>query len=467
MDGVAAGRIGLRWWCRQYLAELLQEHQKLGPFMQVLPICSRLLNQEIMRVSGMFRQPGVGDFDRLPPASPNQMHPSHIMPNFGGNSFGPWNGMRPERVSFSQGPMGWQGAAQSPSSYIVKKILRLEIPTDAYPNFNFIGRLLGPRGNSLKRIEASTGCRVFIRGKGSIKDPNKEEQLKGRAGYEHLDDPLHILIEAELPANVIDARLAKAQEILEELLKPVDLGIKKMSKSLLQAARLQKSPRASPKPRKKFEATEVRRSSRARNSVSYKEDFDELDSFLRRRSGSRNTEQGRDYTGRIASYEQQQRAFKRAERLQNRLDPENPSFVKTMVRSHVSSCFWLGLPTRFCKLHLPPREFKMVLEDEEGGEFDCVYIGNRTGLSGGWRGFAMHHNLEDGDSLVFELVEPDRFKIYVIKAADEDVNESESVDEEADGDKKDTSAKDAAEQNDSPDAEPLKGAKRRKLRGRR
>jgi hypothetical protein len=39
--------------------------------------------------------------------------------------------------------------------------------------FNFIGRLLGPRGNSLKRIEASTGCRVFIRGKGSIKDPGK------------------------------------------------------------------------------------------------------------------------------------------------------------------------------------------------------------------------------------------------------------------------------------------------------
>jgi protein quaking len=49
----------------------------------------------------------------------------------------------------------------------------------------------------------------------------KEEQLKGRPGYEHLSDPLHILIEAELPANVIDAKLAKAQEILEELLRPV------------------------------------------------------------------------------------------------------------------------------------------------------------------------------------------------------------------------------------------------------
>jgi hypothetical protein len=53
----------------------------------------------------------------------------------------------------------------------------------------------------------------------------------------------------------------------------------------------------------------------------------------------------------------------------------------------------------------------MVLEDEEGGEFDVVYIGNRTGLSGGWRGFSMHHDLEDGDSLVFELAEPDRFKV--------------------------------------------------------
>lgn len=39
--------------------------------------------------------------------------------------------------------------------------------------FNFVGRLLGPRGNSLKRVEASTGCRVFIRGKGSIKDAEK------------------------------------------------------------------------------------------------------------------------------------------------------------------------------------------------------------------------------------------------------------------------------------------------------
>lgn len=50
---------------------------------------------------------------------------------------------------------------------------------------------------------------------------SKENKLRGRSGYEHLNDPLHILIEAELPANVIDTRLRDAQEIIEELLKPV------------------------------------------------------------------------------------------------------------------------------------------------------------------------------------------------------------------------------------------------------
>lgn len=55
----------------------------------------------------------------------------------------------------------------------------------------------------------------------------------------------------------------------------------------------------------------------------------------------------------------------------------------------------------------------MVLEDENGVEFDTVYIGSRAGLSGGWRGFSMHHNLEDGDALVFELTAPDCFKVVI------------------------------------------------------
>lgn len=55
----------------------------------------------------------------------------------------------------------------------------------------------------------------------------------------------------------------------------------------------------------------------------------------------------------------------------------------------------------------------MVLEDEHGNEYDAVYIGSRTGLSGGWRAFALEHKLDDGDALVFELTEPTRFKVSI------------------------------------------------------
>uniref|UniRef100_A0A5B6YIG1 K Homology domain-containing protein n=1 Tax=Davidia involucrata TaxID=16924 RepID=A0A5B6YIG1_DAVIN len=212
----------------QYLTELLAEHQKLGPFVQVFPICSRLLNQEILRVSGMMSNQGFSDYDRLQCRSPSPMSSSNIMANLGGTGLGGWtgngwSGLPRERFGGPQGmTMDWQAAPGSPISYVVKRVLRLEIPVDSYPNFNFVGRLLGPRGNSLKRVEASTGCRVFIRGKGSIKDPDKEDSLRGRPGYEHLSDPLHILIEAELPVNIVDARLRQAREIIEELLKPVD-----------------------------------------------------------------------------------------------------------------------------------------------------------------------------------------------------------------------------------------------------
>lgn len=47
----------------------------------------------------------------------------------------------------------------------------------------------------------------------------------GKPGYEHLNEPLHILVEAELPVEIIDARLMQAREILEDLLKPVVYAI--------------------------------------------------------------------------------------------------------------------------------------------------------------------------------------------------------------------------------------------------
>jgi protein quaking len=125
-------------------------------------------------------------------------------------------------LSQASSVQNWLGSQGSSSGLIVKRTIRVDIPVDHYPNFNFVGRLLGPRGNSLKRVEASTDCRVLIRGRGSIKDPTKEEIMRGKPGYEHLNEPLHVLVEAELPVEIIDSRLMQAREILEDLLRPVE-----------------------------------------------------------------------------------------------------------------------------------------------------------------------------------------------------------------------------------------------------
>lgn len=239
----------------RYLAELLAEKQKLIPFTQVLPMCTRLLNQEIRRVSGLT--PGFVDQERFEHDSPFR--------SFGHNPNGRqmdlegWSVMQTEdnghlqRVAPIQAAsMGWPGLPGVPTTPVVKRVVRLDVPVDKYPNYNFVGRILGPRGNSLKRVEAVTECRVYIRGKGSVKDSVKEEKLKDKPGYEHLNEPLHVLVEAEFPEDMINSRLDYAVTILENLLKPVDESLDNYKKqqlrelALLNGTLREESPRMSP-----------------------------------------------------------------------------------------------------------------------------------------------------------------------------------------------------------------------------
>ncbi|KAH1063039.1 hypothetical protein J1N35_028026 [Gossypium stocksii] len=206
----------------KYLSELLAERQKLSPFMPVLPNTYRLLNQEILRVTTLLGNASVLGQSGLEQASP--LASAGIFSN-GGADMNGWTSRFQSEMSGlvrSSSAQNWVGSQGSCSGLIVKRTIRVDIPVDSYPNYNFVGRLLGPRGNSLKRVEANTECRVLIRGRGSIKDPTREEMMRGKPGYEHLNEPLHILVEAELPVEIVDARLMQAREILEDLLKPVD-----------------------------------------------------------------------------------------------------------------------------------------------------------------------------------------------------------------------------------------------------
>ncbi|XP_019196423.1 PREDICTED: KH domain-containing protein At5g56140-like isoform X3 [Ipomoea nil] len=206
----------------KYLAELLAERNKLSPFVPVLPHCYRLLNQEILRVTTILENALILDQSGLEHASP--MASGGLFSNGGANMDRWASRFQSEKMSGlvqTTSSQNWLGGQSSSSGHIVKRSIRIDIPLEQYPSYNFVGRLLGPRGNSLKRVEASTDCRVLIRGCGSIKDPAKEELMRGKPGFEHLNEPLHVIVEAELPLEIIDARLAQAREILEDLLKPV------------------------------------------------------------------------------------------------------------------------------------------------------------------------------------------------------------------------------------------------------
>ena len=64
----------------------------------------------------------------------------------------------------------------------------------------------------------------------------------------------------------------------------------------------------------------------------------------------------------------------------------------------------------------PPSRRKVVLRDSAGKAWDVICIegqGNHY-LSGGWRSFARHNNLKQGDVCKFELVSIDEMQVHVL-----------------------------------------------------
>uniref|UniRef100_A0A8C5PKC8 QKI, KH domain containing RNA binding n=1 Tax=Leptobrachium leishanense TaxID=445787 RepID=A0A8C5PKC8_9ANUR len=129
---------------------------------------------------------------------------------------------------------------------IVQLQEKLYVPVKEYPDFNFVGRILGPRGLTAKQLEAETGCKIMVRGKGSMRDKkkavtnilecsmlalNKEEQNRGKPNWEHLNEDLHVLITVEDTQNRAELKLKRAVEEVKKLLVPAAEGedsLKKM-----------------------------------------------------------------------------------------------------------------------------------------------------------------------------------------------------------------------------------------------
>uniref|UniRef100_A0A8C4SPX0 KH domain-containing, RNA-binding, signal transduction-associated protein 1 n=1 Tax=Erpetoichthys calabaricus TaxID=27687 RepID=A0A8C4SPX0_ERPCA len=99
---------------------------------------------------------------------------------------------------------------------------RILIPVKQYPKFNFVGKILGPQGNTIRRLQEETGAKISVLGKGSMRDKAKEEDLRkgGEPKYSHLSMELHVFIEVFAPAPEAYSRMAHAMEEVKKFLIP-------------------------------------------------------------------------------------------------------------------------------------------------------------------------------------------------------------------------------------------------------
>lgn len=90
---------------------------------------------------------------------------------------------------------------------------KVMIPQEDHPDINFVGLLIGPRGNTLKSLERESGAKIIIRGKGSVKE-GKVSRKEG-APLPGEDEPLHAYITANNPEAVKKA-VDKINEIIRQ-----------------------------------------------------------------------------------------------------------------------------------------------------------------------------------------------------------------------------------------------------------
>ncbi|CAL8106651.1 unnamed protein product [Orchesella dallaii] len=161
-----------------YLAQLIKDKKQLAIFPNLFIHVERILDEEIARVRG------------------NLFHLS---------------GTKSEPLELPE-----------PIGPVVTLSEKVYVPVKEHPDFNFVGRILGPRGMTAKQLEQETGCKIMVRGKGSMRDKKKEEQNRGKPNWEHLNDELHVLITVEDTENRGKMKLQRAVDEVKKLLVPAE-----------------------------------------------------------------------------------------------------------------------------------------------------------------------------------------------------------------------------------------------------
>lgn len=172
----------------EYLAELLKEKKQLDVFPQAFRNIERLVNDEIARVRAALFQChfSIGDLNLPEPEG--------------------------EEITVQE---------------------KIYVPRKEHPDFNFVGRILGPRGMTAKQLEKETECKIMIRGRGSMRDRRKEEMNRGKPNWEHLDEELHVLVQCEDTPNRVYVKLQAAVAEIKKLLVPAPEGTDELKRKQL------------------------------------------------------------------------------------------------------------------------------------------------------------------------------------------------------------------------------------------
>lgn len=75
---------------------------------------------------------------------------------------------------------------------------KVYIPIQEFPTYNFIGLIIGPRGNTQKRMQNETRTKIAIRGRGSVK-----EGVNRNPSYDYgEEEALHVMITGDTQDDV-------------------------------------------------------------------------------------------------------------------------------------------------------------------------------------------------------------------------------------------------------------------------
>ncbi|XP_050336228.1 KH domain-containing, RNA-binding, signal transduction-associated protein 2-like isoform X2 [Bactrocera neohumeralis] len=104
----------------------------------------------------------------------------------------------------------------------IKVTQKVFVPVKQFPKFNFTGKILGPKGNSLRRLQEETQCKIVIKGRNSIRDRTKEEEMResGDPRFAHLNRSLYVEISTIAAPAECYARIAYALAEIRKYLVP-------------------------------------------------------------------------------------------------------------------------------------------------------------------------------------------------------------------------------------------------------